>query len=181
MKNNHVFVTFLTFQNKLQHEDTHHQSVTQASVELITTKIRQTRNSGQFNLYDWRRELSSETREVSDEVLRRSMAYGHTPGEVTTVLMALAKKDRAETDQNRGQARPKTSCGQIFGPLNDLREKLQQAGVPSLFQEILRIEEKEIDVSLQAFSSSHRSLRIFFQLLIDECLLISLSFSLEST
>ena len=108
-----------------------------------------------FDLYDWKRKLSSETREVSDTVLRRSMAYGDTPGEVTSVLLALAKKENTANDSNRSPARPETSCDQIFEPLKDLRRKLQNTDVSLLFGAILRIEEKEIDVSSKAFSSSN--------------------------
>ena len=85
------------------------------------------------------------------------MAYGDTLGEVTTVLKTLANKEKAEANQSCSQTCPETSCDQIFEPLKDLRRKLQNTDVSLLFGAILRIEEKEIDVSLKAFSSSNFS------------------------
>jgi hypothetical protein len=118
-------------------------------VEMEIANIKAEEDHDQYDVKDWKRQLPSNLRSCSDNVLRASMAYGNDPNKVETILEA--KMNQNNSDENSGD----TSLDKLTGPLTKLKKELDKNPLNNLFHAVRRINDGETDVSFVFKNSSN--------------------------
>ncbi len=112
--------------------------IEEEDVELATFDARYQLDPVDYSIEKWKQNSSIGVKQSSYDLFQKSMAYAKTPQQIRVIF---------EEKQEQRKNKPDTSLENIFEPLNQLREQLQNGNSTSLFGAILKIPNNQIDVS----------------------------------